>query len=73
VYPTVHARDGARVDFYRMITGPTRAETVEDPKHPGELRRVLLVQALHELCTCRDCWASPAARGELERLWKEGA
>ena len=72
VYPTIHERDGARVDYYRMVTGRTRTDSVEDPRSPGETMRVVHVTELSEVCTCRECWQTPETRAALDRLWRDG-
>jgi hypothetical protein len=73
VRPTIHTRSGARVDYYRMMTGPTRSETLENPRNPGETLRVLRVEQLHELITCAECWEDPAVRAALEGRFRSGA
>jgi len=72
VRPTVHTRTGARVDYYRTVTGPTRAETFENPKKPGETLRILHVEELHELVTCSGCWEDASVRAALEKRFQAG-
>jgi hypothetical protein len=72
VHPTVHTRRGARVDYYRMVTGPTRAETIENPRNPEEKLRILHVEELHELITCSECWEDESVRSALEKRFESG-
>ena len=65
-------RSGARVDYFRMMTGAPRSETIEDPRRPGETLRVQRVEELYELLTCAECWQLPAVQRELERRFRSG-
>ena len=62
----MHGRHGARVDYYRTVTGTGRDESREDPR-TGNSARVLRVEQLIVLRTCRDCWRRP----EVQVLLKE--
>lgn len=68
----MHGRSGARVDFYRMVTGPGRIEVREDPK-TDSLVRVMRVDELSEIVTCRNCWTRPDVRVRLKHAWAAGA
>jgi len=70
VRPTMHGRTTASVDYYRTVTGTGRSETYEDPR--GELVRVLRIEQLLSLVTCRNCWAKPAVQAELKELRSSG-
>lgn len=70
--PTLHGRHGARVDYYRTVTGPARAEQREDPR-TGEAVRVLRVERLLDFVVCRDCWQRPAVQANLKQVRQTGA
>jgi hypothetical protein len=55
-----------------MVTGPTRAETFENPRKPGETLRILHVEELHELVTCSECWEDASVRDALEKRFQAG-
>ncbi len=71
VGPTMHGRSGARVDFYRMVTGAGHVEVHEDPK-TDSLIRVLRVDELNEIYTCRSCWTRPDVRAMLKHALTSG-
>ncbi len=71
VHPTLHGRTGARVDYYRTVTGPGHTEVREDSRTGAPLR-VLRVERTVELLTCRDCWEKPAVQAELAIARRSG-
>ena len=70
---TLHRRRGARVDYYRTVTGVPRVETVEDPRREGQLIRTVRLEGVQELVTCGDCWSVPGVQRELADLRHSGA
>ena len=68
----MHGKRGARVDYYRTVTGRARVESHEDPR-TGEAVRALRVERVVELLTCRDCWAMPAVQTSLKEARRTGA
>jgi Fe-S-cluster-containing hydrogenase component 2 len=71
VVPTMHGRNGARVDYFRTFTGAGRVEMHEDPK-TDSLIRVVRVDELKEIVTCRTCWTRPAVRAKLKHALQTG-
>ena len=71
VQPTLHGRHGARVDYYRTVTGPGREELRKDAR-TGEASRVLRVERLVDVATCRDCWGRPGVQASLKQLRQTG-
>lgn len=69
----MHGKSGATVDYYRTVTGTPRIETAEDPRNPGESIRVVRVDVLIDLFTCRECWADPAVQTALAESRRTGA
>lgn len=67
----MHGRSGARVDFYRTFTGPGHIEVHEDPK-TDSLIRILRVERLSEIVTCRSCWTRPDVRARLKHALHTG-
>ena len=67
----MHGRHGARVDFYRTTTGLGRVEVHEDPK-TDSLIRLLRVDELREIVTCRTCWVRPDVRVKLKHALQTG-
>lgn len=67
----MHGRHGAVVDYYRTVTGPGRVESYEDPR--GGPLRLLRVERVHEIVTCRDCWADAEIQAALARARATGA
>ena len=61
----------AYVDFFRTTTGQGRVETREDPK-TDTLVRVLHVERLREIVTCRRCWARPDVQVKLKHALRSG-
>jgi hypothetical protein len=72
VRETVHGRDGAIVDFFRTLTGVPRVETVEDRERAGQTQRVLRVDTVFEIVTCRDCFARAAVQEALAAARRSG-
>jgi hypothetical protein len=72
VHETIHGRNGASVDFFRTLTGVPRAETVEDRERPGVALRVLRVDTVREIVTCRDCWALARVQAALAEARRSG-
>ncbi len=70
--PTFHERGGAKVDYYRTVTGAGRVETVADAKS-GSTTRVLRVERLLELVTCADCWPRRDVQAQLLEARRSGA
>jgi hypothetical protein len=60
------------VDYYRSVTGTPKVDIVEDPAGTGGTVRVVRVEALREILTCRDCWELPEERVALEEAWRTG-
>lgn len=71
VQPTLHGRHGARVDYYRTVTGPAREEQREDAR-TGDSIRVLRVERLVDVVICRDCWRRPGVQASLKQLRQTG-
>ena len=69
---TIHGRTGAEVDYYRSVIGTPRVDLVEDPAGSGSRLRIMRVEGLREILTCRECWDVPAAQGALRRAWLTG-
>jgi hypothetical protein len=67
----MHGRTGARVDFFRMYTGPGRVEVHEDPKTDSVIR-TLRVEEVKEIVTCRSCWERPEVRAQLKHAFDTG-
>ncbi len=72
VRETVHGRDGASVDFFRTLTGVPRVESVEDRERTGQTLRVLRVDTLWEIVTCRDCFALAGVQAALASARRSG-
>jgi hypothetical protein len=68
----MHGKSGATVDYYRTVTGTPRIETAEDPRNPGVHIRLLRVDVLIDLFTCRECWADPGVQAALEQSRRTG-
>lgn len=71
VVPTMHGRTGARVDYFRTFTGAGRVELHQDPKTDSPIR-VVRVDELKEIVTCRTCWARPDVRAKLKHALHTG-
>ena len=67
----MHGRNGARVDYFRTFTGAGRVEMHEDPK-TDSLIRVVCVDELKEIVTCRACWTRPGVRAMLKHALQTG-
>ncbi len=67
----MHGRHGATVDYYRTITGEAREELREDSR-TGTRLRVLRVEQVRELITCRDCWALDSVQAALREARASG-
>ena len=67
----MHGRQGARVGYYRTVTGPGREELREDPR-TGSTVRVLRVERLVEFVTCSECWTKPAVQARLKGVRRSG-
>jgi hypothetical protein len=73
VRETIHGRDGARVDFFRTLTGVPRVETLEDRERAGQTLRVLRVDTVVEIVTCRDCFADERVQAALAEARRTGS
>lgn len=71
VRPTMHGRHGATVDYYRTVTGPGRIESYEDARG-GRQIRLLRVERVHSIVTCRDCWQEVAVQAALKAARASG-
>ena len=67
----MHGRSGARVGYYRTVTGPGREEVHEDPR-TGASVRVVRVERVVELVTCSECWRNPAVQVLLKEARRSG-
>ena len=67
----MHSREAARVDYYETVTGTGRVEQHEDVR-TGETVRVLRVERLDRMLTCRTCWASPRVQALLKEARRTG-
>ena len=66
VRPTIHLRDGARVDYFRTWTGQPREEAYEDTRAGHGSVQVLRVDSLRQIVTCQDCWLKPEVQRDLD-------
>lgn len=69
---TIHLRNEARVDYYKMHTGLTEPVVIEDREGTGEsihFDRLLVPQ---EILTCADCMALPEVADHLDHAWRQG-
>ena len=71
VHATVHAKNGAIVDYFLTVTGPGSFESQVDPT-TGEETSLLRVAELAELATCRNCWSVPAVQSQLKQIRRSG-
>lgn len=69
---TVHGRTGVRVDYYRSVTGVPQVDLVEDPSGSGASLRLVRVESLREILTCRECWTSPGTQAALREARRTG-
>jgi hypothetical protein len=60
------------VDYYRSVIGTPHADLIDDPSGSGATLRIVRVEGLREVLTCRDCWGTPSARAELASAWRTG-
>ena len=67
----MHGRNGARVGYYRTVTGPGREDVREDPR-TGSSVRVVRVERVVELVTCSECWREPAVQARLKEARRSG-
>lgn len=68
----MHKKGSVSVDFFRTVTGEPRVELIEDPHGQAEVRKVLRVERLADILTCRDCWADPAVQAALKEARRTG-
>ncbi len=70
---TVHTREVATVDYYRTVTGTPRVDSIEDPSGSGAALRIVRVDEVRELLTCRDCWLTPSIQAVLDEARRTGS